>query len=196
MLAANQGTRYVQISFGSWDMHQNIYSAAANSLASMGRQLDDGVSALLADLKASGQLDSTLVVMMGEFGRTVGKITPAGGRDHYPQQSVIFAGAGVKGGAPSARLTDRLSNSSIPAGTGRATSSRISKSHHSAMASTDEVRYDDPFARLRVRSVFRPDPTDLSTSCGAVSPQAARCYKQAKNCLRRFRLPDRSFLRH
>jgi uncharacterized protein (DUF1501 family) len=96
VLAANQGTRYVQITFGSWDMHQNIYSPAANSLAAMGKTLDDGVSALLADLKASGQLDETLVVMMGEFGRTVGKITAAGGRDHYPQQSVIFAGAGER----------------------------------------------------------------------------------------------------
>src|SRR5438132_12105155 len=79
-------------------MHQNIYSPAANSLAAMRKQLDDGVSALLGDLKSSGQLDSTLVVIMGEFGRTVGKITAAGGRDHYPQQSVIFAGAGVAGG--------------------------------------------------------------------------------------------------
>ena len=78
VLAANQGTRYVQITFGGWDMHQNIYSAAANSLPAMGKQLDDGVSALLADLKASGQLDSTLVVMMGEFGRTVGRITRGG----------------------------------------------------------------------------------------------------------------------
>jgi len=50
---------YVQISFGSWDMHQNIYSPAANSLAAMDKQLDNGVSALLGDLKASGQLDST-----------------------------------------------------------------------------------------------------------------------------------------
>src|SRR5205814_7420096 len=96
VLAANQGTRYIQIAFGGWDMHQNIYAATA--LPAMGKQLDDGVSALLADLKASGQLDSTLVVVMGEFGRTVGRITPAGGRDHYPQQSVIFAGAGVRGG--------------------------------------------------------------------------------------------------
>jgi uncharacterized protein (DUF1501 family) len=64
----------------------------------MGKPLDDGVSALLADLKASGLLDQTLVVMAGEFGRTVGPLTAAGGRDHWPQQSVIFAGGGVKGG--------------------------------------------------------------------------------------------------
>src|SRR5262249_32469923 len=97
-LQANQGTRYIEISFGSWDMHQNIYSPAANSLAAMAKQFAAGVSALLDDLKSTGLLDSTMVIMMGEFGRTVGPITPAGGRDHWLQMSAAFAGAGIKGG--------------------------------------------------------------------------------------------------
>ena len=46
----------------------------------MSKQFDEGVSALIGDLKASGQLDGTLVVIMGEFGRTVGKLSAAGGR--------------------------------------------------------------------------------------------------------------------
>ena len=46
----------------------------------------DGVSALLSDLKSSGLLASTLVVMLSEFGRTVGKLTIQGGRDHFAQQ--------------------------------------------------------------------------------------------------------------
>ena len=101
VLQADQGTRFVQLSFGSWDFHMDIYgqqNPKGQNMYTMGKQLDDGVSALLADLKASGLLDQTLVVMAAEFGRTVGPLTAAGGRDHWPQQSIIFAGAGVKGG--------------------------------------------------------------------------------------------------
>jgi Protein of unknown function (DUF1501) len=150
VLAANQGTRYVQISFGSWDMHQNIYSAGPNALAAMGRQLDNGVSALLSDLKASGQLDSTLVVMMGEFGRTVGKITPAGGRDHYPQQSVIFAGAGVQGGR-AIGSTDATGSAAVDYGWSRGRDIKpedIEATIYSAMGiNWTSTRYDDPFGR-------------------------------------------------
>lgn len=96
VLQANQGTRYIQISQGGWDMHTGIY--ATNALPALGKVLDDGVSALLADLKSSGLLNETLVVMMGEFGRTVGQLSAAAGRDHYLQQFAFFAGAGVLGG--------------------------------------------------------------------------------------------------
>jgi len=97
VLKANQGTRFIQItSNDGWDMHQNIY--AANQLPAKGKILDNAVSALLNDLKASGMLDQTLVVMVGEFGRTVGPLTAAAGRDHWPQQFAVFAGGGVKGG--------------------------------------------------------------------------------------------------
>jgi hypothetical protein len=73
ILSANQGTRFVQISFGSWDMHQDIYgqqNPKGNNMFTMGPALDNGVGALLADLQSSGLLDKTLVVMVGEFGRT------------------------------------------------------------------------------------------------------------------------------
>ena len=150
VLAANQGTRYIEISFGSWDMHQNIYGTAANSLGPMTKTLDDGVSALLADLKASGQLDSTLVVMMGEFGRTVGRITAAGGRDHYPQQSVIFAGGGVQGGR-AIGATDATGASTVDFGWsgGRVIKPEdIEATIYSAMGiNWKTVRYDDPFNR-------------------------------------------------
>jgi len=66
VLEADRGTRYVEIVLNGWDHHQNIYDA--NNLPRMSTMLDGGVSALLTDLKASGQLDKTLVVMMGEFG--------------------------------------------------------------------------------------------------------------------------------
>ncbi len=98
VLSANEGTRFIQITQGGWDMHTNIYSDPVRGLTGMGKLLDDGVSALLTDLQDSGQLDQTLVVMVGEFGRTVGPLSAAGGRDHFMQQFAMFAGAGVKGG--------------------------------------------------------------------------------------------------
>ena len=100
ILAANQGTRYVEITVGSWDMHVDIYGLAnpkGNNLYTMAPSLDNGVSALLADLESSVALDETLIVMNGEFGRTAG-ISAAGGRDHYLNQFAFFAGGGVKGG--------------------------------------------------------------------------------------------------
>jgi hypothetical protein len=98
VLAANDGTRFIQITLGGWDMHSNIYTGAASTIFTVGKVLDDGLSALLADLKATGLLNETLVVAVGEFGRTVGALTSMQGRDHYPQQFAVFAGAGVKGG--------------------------------------------------------------------------------------------------
>ena len=87
-------------------MHQNIY--AANRTCPPRRKiLDDAVSALLSDLKANGLFDNTLVVMVGEFGRTVGPLTGAGGRDHWPQQFAFFAGGGVKGGTRRRRRPTR-----------------------------------------------------------------------------------------
>jgi len=106
VLKERQGTRFIQINSGeNWDMHYNIYTPAAGGLASAGKNLDNAVSALLSDLKSSGLLDSTLIVMLGEFGRTVGPLTPALGRDHYPQQFAFFAGGGVKGGTIIGRTT-------------------------------------------------------------------------------------------
>jgi hypothetical protein len=101
VLEANQGTRFVQITLGGWDMHVDIYgekNPKGTNLFTLCPQLDNGVGTLLADLQANGLFDSTLLVMVGEFGRTTGAITPALGRDHLPQQSIIFAGAGVTGG--------------------------------------------------------------------------------------------------
>jgi uncharacterized protein (DUF1501 family) len=96
VLEQNQGTRYVEITQGGWDMHVNIYQQA--QMPTMGKLLDDGLSQLITDLKADGLYDSTMIVMAGEFGRTVGPLTAAAGRDHWPVQFAFFAGGGVKGG--------------------------------------------------------------------------------------------------
>jgi len=97
VMRARQGTRFIQItSNDGWDMHTNIY--AAGTLPTRTRTLDNAVANLLIDLKADGLLDQTLVVMAGEFGRTVGPLSGQGGRDHWPQQFAFFAGGGVRGG--------------------------------------------------------------------------------------------------
>jgi hypothetical protein len=153
VLAANQGTRFVLISFGSWDMHQDIYgqqNPKGNNLYTMGKPLDDGYSALLSDLKASGQLDSTLVVMVGEFGRTVGPLTAAGGRDHWTQQTAVFAGGGVKGGRTIGSTTSDGSATQDPGWSrGRSINPEdIEATIYSAVGiDWTTVRYDDPFGR-------------------------------------------------
>jgi len=97
LLRAKLGTRFIQITFGSWDHHVNIYGANTQ-LSVMARQFDGGLGMLLADLKAEGLLDETLIVAQGEFGRTVGPLNSNGGRDHHLQQAALFAGGGVRGG--------------------------------------------------------------------------------------------------
>jgi hypothetical protein len=97
ILKADLGTRFIQITSGDgWDMHSNIYGATA--LPAKAAILDNALSALIGDLKANGLFDQTLIVMYGEFGRTVGPLTSQGGRDHWAQQFCFFAGGGVRGG--------------------------------------------------------------------------------------------------
>lgn len=87
-----------------WDNHGGTGSLGKISGLQMLKEkyclppLDQGYSALLEDLSARGQLDETLVAMLGEFGRTP-KINKEAGRDHWgPCQSVVLAGGGIRGG--------------------------------------------------------------------------------------------------
>lgn len=104
VLMSNLGTRYIQITLGGWDNHQNIYAAPNGGIYGPARQLDLGLGNLIGDLAAlpgsDGRtlLDETLIVVKGEFGRTVGNITGAQGRDHYFVHSALLAGGGVRGG--------------------------------------------------------------------------------------------------
>lgn len=77
-----------------WDTHYNNFETLANWLAPI---LDRALSALLDDLHERGLLESTLVVVMGEMGRSPG-ITSQGGRNHWASGSTLWAGAGVQGG--------------------------------------------------------------------------------------------------
>ena len=149
--AANLGTRYVQISLGGWDMHVGIYGInGKGGLYTLAKTFDDGVSAMLTDLKASGQLDQTLVVIMGEFGRTVGKLTATAGRDHLQQQFVAFAGAGIAGGRAIGSTTADGSAIADPGWSqGRFVKPEdVEATIYSAMGiNWTSVRYDDPFGR-------------------------------------------------
>jgi hypothetical protein len=79
-----------------WDTHKNNFSDLKNKLCP---NFDGGLSALLDDLEQRGLLDETLVVCLGEFGRTP-LINSAAGRDHWaPCNTVLLAGAGIPGGA-------------------------------------------------------------------------------------------------
>ncbi|MFO0799475.1 MAG: DUF1501 domain-containing protein [Gemmataceae bacterium] len=80
----------------NWDAH---FKGANQHRTHLLPQFDQGLSALIEDLDARGLLDSTLVVAMGEFGRTP-RVNRDGGRDHWPDcYTVLFAGGGVTGGA-------------------------------------------------------------------------------------------------
>lgn len=93
------------ISVETWDMHGNagidIFGNGWNGLGWALPICDTGVSALLDDLQQRGLLDSTLVVLVGEFGRTprISRGASAIGRDHWPNcYSAMLAGAGIRGG--------------------------------------------------------------------------------------------------
>ncbi len=89
------GCRFIGIDHGSWDTHVDNFTAHEKALVP---PTDQAFSALVTDLDDRGMLDETLVVMMGEMGRTP-KINKDAGRDHWSQcQTVIFAGGGTKRG--------------------------------------------------------------------------------------------------
>ncbi len=88
------GTRMVSVNFGSWDHHSNIKSAFEGQAT----QFDTAFARLIRDLDERGLLDSTLVLVSSEFGRTP-KINGTNGRDHHARVfSVAMAGGGVKRG--------------------------------------------------------------------------------------------------
>ncbi len=88
------GTRFVSLTYGGWDMHQQI---TANFKSQM-PPLDQALAVLLEDLDSRGLLDKTLVMVSSEFGRTP-KINNDAGRDHWPKVfSVMLAGGGIKRG--------------------------------------------------------------------------------------------------
>ena len=88
------GVSFVEVQSSGWDTHGNELAGLKKLIP----PVDQGTAVLLADLKARGLLERTLVIWMGEFGRTP-RVNVAAGRDHYPHAfNVALAGAGVRGG--------------------------------------------------------------------------------------------------
>jgi hypothetical protein len=86
---------FIEVNLENWDTHQQNFDAVRN----LDAVLDAGFAALLDDLKQRGLLDTTLIVWMGEFGRTP-KINNQQGRDHWATSwATVLAGGGIKGGS-------------------------------------------------------------------------------------------------
>ena len=89
------GVSFVTCYYGGWDHHTKIFTSFKDT---SGPRLDAGLSGLITDLHQRGMLDNTLVLCLGEFGRTP-KVNKDAGRDHWPfAMSVLAAGAGIPGG--------------------------------------------------------------------------------------------------
>lgn len=156
LLRANLGTRFIQITIGGWDNHAGIYTGAFNpaNANSLIRQFDNGLGTLLSDLKADGRLDDTLVIAMGEFGRTVrgtnGSLNNQAGRDHFLTQAVMMAGAKISGRKALGK-TDADGYDIVETGWNRNKLMRvedIEATIYSALGiDWTTIRRDDPFGR-------------------------------------------------
>jgi uncharacterized protein (DUF1501 family) len=91
---AAAGARFITLTVGGWDHHDNINGQMRANVP----PLDQALAALIRDLDRRGMLDSTLVMVTTEFGRTP-KINGTAGRDHFPKvYSIVMAGGGLKKG--------------------------------------------------------------------------------------------------
>ncbi len=88
------GVRYVTLTYGGWDHHDNIDGQMKSQVPAF----DQAFATLIGDLETRGLLDSTMVCLCSEFGRTP-KINATAGRDHWPKVfSTVLAGGGIKRG--------------------------------------------------------------------------------------------------
>jgi hypothetical protein len=88
------GVTFVEVTSNGWDTHDDNFNRSKR----LAGDVDQPFAQLIRDLKDRGMLDRTLIVWMGEFGRTP-NINPRGGRDHYPRAfNVALAGGGIRGG--------------------------------------------------------------------------------------------------
>ncbi len=89
-----EGVPFIEVDFGGWDMHSNVFTGLERQLGIV----DKAMSTLMQELDERGLLDDTVVLWMGEFGRTP-RINGTTGRDHWARSwSVVVGGSGIKGG--------------------------------------------------------------------------------------------------
>lgn len=93
------GVKFITVNDDGWDTHQSIFKTLSTGFPGKLPELDMAFASLTQDLDERGLLASTLVVLMGDFGRTP-KLNSAGGRDHWPRaSSVVLAGGGIRRGS-------------------------------------------------------------------------------------------------
>jgi uncharacterized protein (DUF1501 family) len=160
LVAARKGTRFVQATLNGWDHHSGIYDKpgqGVNSLYTQSAQFDPAFGALLTDLQAmpgstSGKtlLDETLVVVLAEFGRTVGALNNQQGRDHNLRMTTVWAGGGIRGGLVIGK-TDTTGNNVVDYGWSQNRDIRpedVTCTIYSALGiDYTTVRHDDPLNR-------------------------------------------------
>ncbi|MFP6750078.1 MAG: DUF1501 domain-containing protein [Pirellulaceae bacterium] len=109
------GVNFVTLSTGGWDTHKDNFSRLKDGLLP---PLDEGLAALFTGLAEKGLLESTVVYVTGEFGRTpkINQKTAEGGRDHYPRcMFMLMAGGGIEGGRVLGKSDDKAT---LPAAEG------------------------------------------------------------------------------
>ncbi len=109
------GVGFVTLSTGGWDTHKDNFSRLKDGLLP---PLDEGLAALFTGLAEKGLLESTVVYVTGEFGRTpkINQKTAEGGRDHYPRcMFMLMAGGGIEGGRVLGKSDDKAT---LPAAEG------------------------------------------------------------------------------
>jgi uncharacterized protein (DUF1501 family) len=98
---AKSGTAFINVAHSGWDGHFLAFDRSSNfnNYYRLTSELDTAVASLVTDLRGSGDLDKTLIVIMGEFGRTPGPLNSRGGRDHFRNaMSVVMIGGGTARG--------------------------------------------------------------------------------------------------
>ncbi|MEZ5950384.1 MAG: DUF1501 domain-containing protein [Planctomycetaceae bacterium] len=90
-----EGVPFVEVNLGGWDLHSQVFNTLRDQRLPT---LDQGISALVQDLKSRGMMNNVTIVCMGEFGRTP-RINQDTGRDHWAASwSLLIGGGGLKGG--------------------------------------------------------------------------------------------------
>lgn len=99
------GVPFVEVQRGGWDMHESLWEKMGKTAP----EVDQGVAQLIADLKQRGLFEKTLVIVMGEFGRTpkINQRNPAVGRDHWARNfNLLIGGGGIQGGVCLGKTSD------------------------------------------------------------------------------------------
>jgi hypothetical protein len=134
------GCRFVGIDAPGWDVHFNCFPSLQTDLIP---PADQAFYALITDLEQRGMLDSTLVIMMGEMGRTP-RINAQAGRDHWSQaQSILIAGGGVK---PGQVIGSTDAHASFPT-SDPVSISDLLRTVHTLLGIDADKEYDDPLGR-------------------------------------------------